>query len=336
MPSADFPPEHVPAGPPDAIAERSATVPQSAAGRRLDAVLAELFPDHSRSRLAGWIKSGEVPVDGRPARPRDPVRGGEAVVLSAVPERQVRAEPEAIALRLLHEDADVLVIDKPAGLVVHPGAGNPTGTLVNALLHFDPALATLPRAGIVHRLDKDTSGVMMVARTPAAHTALVAQLAAREVRRQYLAVVVGALVSGGTADAAIDRHPRDRIRMAVREDGRPAVTHFRLRERFRAHTLLECRLETGRTHQIRVHMAHLKHPIVGDPLYGGPLRLPKGAGEGLVEALRGFRRQALHAEVLEFAHPASGATVRCEAAMPGDMAALVAALREDARSVAGQ
>jgi 23S rRNA pseudouridine1911/1915/1917 synthase len=187
----------------------------------------------------------------------------------------------------------------------------------------------LPRAGIVHRLDKDTSGVMVVARTLPAHTALVAQLSARGVHRQYLAVVVGALVAGGTADAAIDRHPRDRLRMAVREDGREAVTHYRLRERFRAHTALECRLETGRTHQIRVHMAHLKHPILGDPLYGGPLKLPRGASPELIETLRGFRRQALHAEVLEFAHPLTGEPVRCSAPVPADMRHLLQVLRED-------
>jgi 23S rRNA pseudouridine1911/1915/1917 synthase len=261
-------------------AARHAVVPDAAGGRRFDAVLAELFPEYSRSKLAAWIRSGDVLLDGRQVRPRDPVRGGEAVRLQAVEEVQTHAGPEDIALSLLHEDEAVIVLDKPPGLVVHPGAGNPAGTLVNALLHHDPALANLPRAGIVHRLDKDTSGVMVVARTLQAHTALVAQLSARQVHRQYLAVVVGALVSGGTADAPIDRHPRDRIRMAVREDGRDAVTHFRLRQRFRAHTALECRLETGRTHQIRVHMAHLKHPIIGDPLYGGPLKLPKGATPG--------------------------------------------------------
>src|SRR5690606_21673160 len=248
---------------------REARIPEAAAGRRFDAVLAELFPEYSRSRLSAWIRSGDALLDGAPARPRDLVRGGEAVSLVAEAEEQTRAEPEDIPLDVLYEDSEVFVLDKPAGLVVHPGAGNPAGTLVDGLLHRDPRLAALPRAGIVHRLDKDTSGVMVVARTLQAHTALVAQLSAREVHRQYLAVVVGALVSGGTADAPIDRHPRDRIRMAVREDGRDAVTHFRLRERFHAHTLLECRLETGRTHQIRVHMAHLKHPIVGDPLYGG-------------------------------------------------------------------
>jgi len=312
----------------------TATVPDSAAGRRFDAVLAELFPDYSRSRLATWIKSGDARLNGREVRPRDPVQGGESVELTVVLDIQTRAEAEDIALDVLYEDADVIVLDKPAGLVVHPGAGNHAGTLVNALLHRDPGLATLPRAGIVHRLDKDTSGVMVVARTLPAHTSLVEQLSAREVHRQYLAVVVGALVSGGTANAPIDRHPRDRLRMAVREDGRDAVTHYRLRERFRAHTLLECRLETGRTHQIRVHMAHLKHPIVGDPLYGGPLKLPKGATDGLVEALRGFKRQALHAETLEFVHPVSGEPIRCTAPVPADLRHLIAELSADTRAAA--
>ncbi|MBZ4038496.1 23S rRNA pseudouridine(1911/1915/1917) synthase RluD [Novilysobacter selenitireducens] len=314
--------------------ELTSTVPDSAAGRRFDAVLAELFPEYSRSRLSSWIKSGDALLDGEQVRPRDPVRGGEAVSLRVVQEVQTHSEPEDIALDVLYEDAHVFVIDKPAGLVVHPGAGNPTGTLVNALLHRDPALNALPRAGIVHRLDKDTSGVMVVARTLPAHTALVEQLSARAVHRQYLAVVVGALVSGGTANLPIDRHPRDRIRMAVREDGRDAVTHYRLRERFRAHTLLECRLETGRTHQIRVHMQHLKHPIIGDPLYGGPLKLPKGATPELVDTLRGFKRQALHAETLEFAHPVGGEPVRCSAPMPADMQALVAVLRDDSAAAA--
>jgi 23S rRNA pseudouridine1911/1915/1917 synthase len=311
-------------------APRQAVVPETSAGRRFDAVLAELFPEFSRSRLATWIKSGDALLDGQPVRPRDPVRGGEEVVLTAVLETQTRAEAEDIPLEILYEDADVFVLDKPAGLVVHPGAGNPAGTLVNALLHRDPTLSTLPRAGIVHRLDKDTSGVMVVARTLPAHTALVAQLSARAVHRQYLAVVVGALVSGGTAATAIDRHPRDRIRMAVREDGRDAVTHYRLRERFRAHTALECRLETGRTHQIRVHMAHLKHAIVGDPIYGGPLKLPRAASDELIAVLRGFKRQALHAETLEFVHPSSGEPLRVSAPLPADMQQLLQALRVDA------
>ena len=309
---------------------RETQVPEGAAGRRFDAVLAELFPEFSRSRLTEWIKSGDALLDGRQVRPRDPVRGGERVSLQAVLDTASFDVPEDIPLSVLYQDEAVIVIDKPAGLVVHPGAGNPTGTLVNALLHFDPALAALPRAGIVHRLDKDTSGVMVVARTLPAHTSLVAQLSERDVHRQYLAVVVGALVSGGSVSAPIDRHPRDRIRMAVRDDGRDATTHYRLRERFRAHTALECRLETGRTHQIRVHMQHLKHPIIGDPLYGGALKLPKAASEELATTLRGFRRQALHAETLEFAHPGSGEPVRCTAPVPADLQQLMRVLREDA------
>ena len=311
-------------------APRSARVPDALAGRRFDAVLAELFPEYSRSRLSAWVKSGDVLLDGATVRPREAVRAGQEVVLTATLEPQVSAGPEDIPLSVLYEDAEVLVIDKPAGLVVHPGAGNHTGTLVNALLFRDPAIAAVPRAGIVHRLDKDTSGVMVVARTLQAQAALVAQLSAREVHRQYLAVVVGALVSGGTVSEPIDRHPRDRLRMAVRDDGREATTHYRLQERFRAHTALECRLETGRTHQIRVHMAHLRHPIVGDPLYGGPLKLPRGASDELATALRGFKRQALHAQVLEFVHPATGEPVRCEAPLPDDLQALLRELRTDA------
>lgn len=325
MPAVDAVPDH------EEITPRTARVPEAAAGRRFDAVLAELFPEYSRSRLSEWIKSGDALLDGRTLRPRDAVRGGETVSLAVVLDVQTDALPEDIPLDVLYEDADVIVIDKPAGLVVHPGAGNPTGTLVNALLHRDPGLAALPRAGIVHRLDKDTSGVMVVARSLPAHAALVAQLSARDVHRQYLAIVVGALVSGGTANLPIDRHPRDRIKMGVREDGRDAVTHYRLRERFRAHTALECRLETGRTHQIRVHMAHLKHPIVGDPLYGGPLKLPKGATQELIDALRGFKRQALHAETLEFVHPVSGEPIRATAPVPQDMRHLLRVLQDDAK-----
>ena len=323
-------PDPTAAEPQDEDAPRSAVVPDAASGRRFDAVLAELFPEFSRSRLAEWIKSGDARLDGEVVRPRDPVRGGQVASLVAVLDTQTHALPEDIPLDVLYEDDQVFVLDKPAGLVVHPGAGNPNGTLVNALLFRDPSLAALPRAGIVHRLDKDTSGVMVVARTLQAHTALVEQLSARDVHRQYLAIVVGAMVAGGTARAAIDRHPRDRLKMAVREDGRDAVTHYRLRERFRNHTALECRLETGRTHQIRVHMAHIKYPIVGDPLYGGPLKLPKGASEELIAALRGFKRQALHAETLEFAHPASGEPLRVSAPVPADMLELMRLLREDA------
>jgi 23S rRNA pseudouridine1911/1915/1917 synthase len=310
---------------------QEASVPLSCAGKRFDQALAEMFPDYSRSRLTEWIRSGDALLDGAVARPRAPVRGGETVSLNLRTEVETDALPEAIALSIAYEDADVLVIDKPAGLVVHPGAGNPRGTLVNALLHFDPRMAELPRAGIVHRLDKDTSGLMVVARSLRAHAALVEQLSAREVHRQYLAVVVGPMIAGGTVNAPIGRHATDRIRQSVVKEGqgRDAITHYRVRERFRSHTLVECRLETGRTHQIRVHMQYAKHPLIGDPLYGGSFKLPKAATPELVEALRSFRRQALHAERLDFVHPNSGETISTSAPMPADMLALLGALRED-------
>ncbi|MBS0556596.1 MAG: 23S rRNA pseudouridine(1911/1915/1917) synthase RluD [Proteobacteria bacterium] len=306
-------------------------IPAESAGRRLDQALAGLFPDYSRSRLTAWIRAGDVLVDGAVALPRQIVRGGEEVVLRAELAPEVAMAPEAIALDVRYEDADVIVVNKPAGLTVHPGAGQPAGTLQNALLHWDPKLVELPRAGIVHRLDKDTSGVMVVARSLRAHTALIAQLQARDMHRQYLAIVYGAMIAGGSVDAPIGRHPRDRLRQAIVEEpaGRPAVTHYRVRERFRAHTLVECRLETGRTHQIRVHMAHVKHALLGDQTYGAGLKLPKGATPQLAEAMRGFRRQALHAEALEFAHPADGRAIRVSADMPADMQALLAALRAD-------
>jgi 23S rRNA pseudouridine1911/1915/1917 synthase len=271
-----------------------------------------------------------VAVDDLELRPKDKVAGGERVRLRAVVEPDERVLPEPIALAIVHEDDHVLVIDKPAGLVVHPGAGNPAGTLQNALLHHRPALAALPRAGIVHRLDKDTSGLMVVAATLEAHADLVRQLDERSVRREYQAVCQGVLTAGGTVDAPIGRHRTDRLRMAVREDGRPARTHYRVIERFRAHTHLLARLETGRTHQIRVHLAYLRHPLVGDPVYGGRLRLPPGDNEALAEALRGFRRQALHAARLAFEHPASRGLVSFESSLPPDFEDLLAALRADA------
>ena len=308
---------------------REQCVPLDLAGQRFDQALAAMFPEFSRSRLSGWIKNGTALLDGQPARPKALVRGGEQVLIDAVIEAAVACTAEDIPLTVLFEDEHLLIIDKPAGLVVHPGAGNPRGTLVNALLHLDGQLAALPRAGIVHRLDKDTSGCLLIARNIETHAALVEQLAAREIHRQYEAVVQGPLVAGGTVNAPIDRHPSDRLRMAVVAGGRDSVTHYRLRQRFRAHTLLQCQLETGRTHQIRVHLAHIRHPIVGDPLYGGGLRLPKGASETLIEALRGFRRQALHAERLELQHPVTGETIIADAPRPADLQALVAVLQAE-------
>jgi 23S rRNA pseudouridine1911/1915/1917 synthase len=314
-----------------------ATVPLGLAGKRFDQALAEMFPDYSRSRLSEWIKSGAAQLEGEPAKPRAPVRGGETVKLRVEVGIETTAEAENIPINLVYQDEDILVIDKPAGLVVHPGAGNPRGTLVNGLLHFDPRLAELPRAGIVHRLDKDTSGLMVVSRSLKAHASLVEQLSGREVHRQYVAVVVGPMIAGGTVNAPIGRHATDRIRQAVVKEGqgREAITHYRVRERFRAHTLVECRLETGRTHQIRVHMAYAKHPLVGDPLYGGSFKLPKAATPALVEALRTFKRQALHAEKLEFVHPVSGQPMTFQSPVPADMQALVAVLREDTAAFKG-
>jgi 23S rRNA pseudouridine1911/1915/1917 synthase len=311
-----------------------AQVPTDAAGQRFDQVLAQLFRDYSRSRLAGWIKSGAATLDGAQVAPRQLVRGGEAVELHVIEERVVEAAPEPISLRIVHEDSALLVLDKPAGLVVHPGAGNPAGTMQNALLHHDPRLVNLPRAGIVHRLDKDTSGLLVVARTLPAHTALVAMLSRRDIHRRYAAIVNGVPVAGGTVDAPLDRHPGDRLRRAVREGGRAARTHYRVRDRFRAHALLQCELESGRTHQIRVHMAHAGFPLVGDPLYGGGLKLPRGASEELIAALRGFKRQALHAEKLAFEHPATGAPMSFEAEPPQDFLDLLRALRADAKEAA--
>jgi 23S rRNA pseudouridine1911/1915/1917 synthase len=309
-----------------------AIVPLSAAGRRFDQALAEMFPNYSRSRLSGWIKAGAVSLDGVPAAPRHLLRGGERVTIEAELAIEVNLEAEPIALDVVYQDEHLLVLNKPAGLVVHPGAGNAGGTVLNALLHFDPRLAELPRGGIVHRLDKDTSGLMVVARTLPAHTALVEMLSRHAVERLYEAVVMGTMVAGGTVDAPIGRHMGDRLRQAVRDedDGRHAVTHYRLRERFRAHSVLQCQLETGRTHQIRVHMAHIGHALVGDPLYGGGLRLPKGATTALVETLRGFRRQALHAERLAFEHPVSAEPMQFEVPRPADQEALIETLRKDA------
>lgn len=304
-------------------------LPLASAGRRLDQVLAELFPDYSRSRLTSWIKSGDALLDGAVVLPRHLVRGDETVSLTVRMVQEVELAPEPIELDIRFEDKDVIVINKPVGLVVHPGAGNSAGTLQNALLHHDPKLVEVPRAGIVHRLDKDTSGLMVVARSLRAHTSLVDQLQTRSMHRQYEAVVNGSLIAGGTVDAPISRHPHDRLKQSVQEGGREAVTHYRVRERFRGHSLLQLNLETGRTHQIRVHMQHIRHALVGDSLYSGGLKLPRGASPELIEILRGFKRQALHAERLEFLHPKSGKLVSVEAARPADMERLIAALRAD-------
>jgi 23S rRNA pseudouridine1911/1915/1917 synthase len=305
-------------------------MPAEAAGQRLDQALAMALPQYSRARLQRWILDGAVQRAGQPVRARDRVRGGEQVTVQASFEPEQGVEPEAMALDIVHEDRDLLVVNKPAGLVVHPGAGNRSHTLQNALLAHDAELARVPRSGLVHRLDKDTSGLMVVARTPAAHTRLVAQLSAHEVHREYLALVLGQPTGGGTIDRPIGRHRSARTRMAVRSDGRVAITHFRIEERFRLHTLLRVQLETGRTHQIRVHLTHEGFPIVGDATYGGRRREVSGAQESLNALLRGFGRQALHARQLRFEHPIEHREVAFEAPVPADLQQLLAALRADA------
>ncbi|WP_290785452.1 23S rRNA pseudouridine(1911/1915/1917) synthase RluD [Halomonas sp.] len=309
--------------------EAQQRIPDAMAGLRLDQAATELFADYSRERLKAWIKAGDLTLDGSPARPRDKVYGGEWLRLATEIEEDTRFGPEDIPLEVVFEDDEVLVIDKPAGLVVHPAAGNPDGTLLNALLHHSPRLAGVPRAGIVHRLDKDTTGLMVVAKTLTAQASLVAQLQARTVSREYDAVCVGVMTSGGKVDAPIGRHPKDRKRQAVTASGKPAVTHYRVVERFRAHTHVRCRLETGRTHQIRVHLAHLRYPLVGDPVYGGRLKLPPGAAEPLKEILREFPRQTLHARRLAFVHPGSGEKVTFRSRLPDDILMLLDYLRHD-------
>lgn len=305
-------------------------IPAACAGMRLDQALAELLPAYSRSRLQQGLKAGRLRVDGAIRRPRDPVAGGEIVSGELALEIETAAVAQDIPLTILHEDADLLVTSKPSGLVAHPAAGHRDGTLVNALLHRFPELAALPRAGLVHRLDKDTSGLLVVARSLRAHTALVEQLQARCIEREYLAVVDGVPVAGGTVDAPVGRHPVDRQRMTVTPGGRPAVTHYRVLRRFRVHALLRVKLETGRTHQIRVHMAHIRLPLLGDPVYGGRPRVPPAASPRCIEAIQRFRRQALHAERLALIHPATGDRLEWRADLPADLAELLAILAEDA------
>ena len=308
---------------------RSLRVEPDLAGGRLDRVLAQLLPEFSRGRLQQWIEAGQVLVNERPCRVRDKVWGGESIRIEAELAVVDEHRPQAIALDLVYEDEHLLVIDKPAGLVVHPAAGNPDGTLLNALLHHAPELATLPRAGIVHRLDKDTTGLMVVARTLQAHCALVEQLQRRIVHREYRALVLGTLVAGGRVEAPIGRHPTQRVKMAVVGHGREAITHYRVLESYPGHTLLAVELETGRTHQIRVHMTHIHHPLVGDTTYGARPRPPRGCHPELAAALQSFPRQALHAIRLGLIHPATGAEMQWEVPMAPDLDALLELFRRE-------
>lgn len=299
-------------------------------GQRLDQVLADLFPEYSRSKLKSWILDGNVTVNGEVnTTPRHKMQLEEVVRVDAEMEVQTRSEPQDIELDIIYEDEHILIINKPADMVVHPGAGNSDGTMLNALLAHVPDIDKVPRAGIVHRLDKDTTGLMVVAKTLPAQTHLVAQLQERTMSREYEALAMGTMVGGGKVDEPIGRHATKRTLMAVRENGKPATTHFRVKEKFRAHTYIRLKLESGRTHQIRVHMTHIKHPLAGDPVYGGRPRLPKGASDEFVQILRNFRRQALHAVQLSLFHPETEEWMSWQAPVPDDMQQLIDVVRKD-------
>lgn len=317
------------------IIQLNAEVPTELGGQRLDQVAAQLFSEYSRSRLSSWIKEGSLTVDGAVLRPRDLVHGGAVLSLRAEREAQGDWVAQDIELNIVYEDDHLLVLDKPAGLVVHPAAGHADGTLLNALLHHAPSLANVPRAGIVHRLDKDTTGLMVVAKTLEAQTNLVAQLQARSVSRIYEAVVAGVVVSGGTVDAPIGRHSQRRQQMAVVTGGKPAVSHYRVLDRFRAYTHVRVKLETGRTHQIRVHMTYIGFPLVGDPVYSGRFRIPPATNPTLVKTLREFPRQALHARFLELDHPVTGERMSWESPLPEDIVWLLSLLRQDREAFTG-
>ena len=308
----------------------SAEVQPEQMGQRLDQTLAELFPDYSRSRLKTWIEEDLVSLDGKVANvPRTKVYGGEQVQISVEVEDETHFEPENLPLNIVYEDEHILVINKPKDFVVHPGAGNPRGTVLNALLYHYPKISEVPRAGIVHRLDKDTTGLMVIAKTIPAQTQLVRDLQQRKITREYEAVAFGIMTKGGTVDEPMARHPTKRTAMAVHPLGKPAVTHYRIMEHFRNYTRLRLRLETGRTHQIRVHMAHIAHPLLGDQTYGGRPRPPKNASEEFMAVLRNFQRQALHAIMLRLEHPITGELMEWYAPLPEDFVELITALKAD-------
>lgn len=305
------------------------TLPESLSGLRLDQALAQLLPEYSRSRIQSWISNNQVWVDGKPQRSKNKIYAQQVVEVQAdIPIANTTWEPQPIALDILYTDQHLIILNKPVGLVAHPAPGNPDHTLVNALLNYDPELAMLPRAGLVHRLDKDTSGIMVVARNLQTHSYLVTQIQNRAVKREYLTVVSGQVTAGSTINAPIGRHKTQRIKMAVTDSGKPAITHYRLIERFGAHTYLRVFLETGRTHQIRVHMAHVGYPILGDPLYGGRLKIPAGCSESLKSTILDFRRQALHAHRLTLTHPHTHETMQWEAPLPDDFKNLLHHLKE--------
>jgi 23S rRNA pseudouridine1911/1915/1917 synthase len=307
------------------------TIPEQHAGQRIDQCLAQLFTDFSRSKLQEWLKSKQILLDNQPVRAKDKVIGGEHVTIDAMLESNEQHQAEAIELNIIFEDEDLIILNKPAGLVVHPAAGNISGTLLNALLHHAPELDMLPRAGIIHRIDKDTTGLLVVTRTIKAHTRLTADLQQRLIKREYQALAMGRFTAGSSINAPIDRHPKYRTKMAVVHGGKPALTHYRIAERFNDYTLLDVQLETGRTHQIRVHMAHIAHPLLGDQTYAGRLKIPRNASEKLVTYLRQFKRQALHAAKLTLSHPASNEIMQWQAPLPIDFENLLKTLRQENR-----
>lgn len=307
-----------------------ATIPAEMSGKRLDQILALMLPEHSRARMQAWIRDGRIKVNMKPLRPCDRMRGGERLEIDVEIERRAEMVAEAMPLSIIYEDESLLVVDKPAGLITHPGAGVRQHTLMNGLLHHDPELGRLARAGIVHRLDKDTSGLLVVARTPQMHTCLVRQMHSRQIRRQYVTLVTGGLIGGGVVDQPVGRHPRYRTRMAVVNNGRPAKTHYRIAKKYPYHTRLRITLETGRTHQIRVHMAWLGHPIVGDPVYSAGQQLLKGMSPELIRLIRDFPRQALHAHTIELKDPRDGRIRHWQAPLPADINGLIGALERQA------
>jgi 23S rRNA pseudouridine1911/1915/1917 synthase len=315
--------------------ELNAEVPTDMGGQRLDQVAAQLFAEHSRSRLTAWIKDGLLTVDGAVVRPRDIVHGGSLLALRAEQEAQGEWVAQDIPLDIVYEDDHMLVINKPAGLVVHPAVGHADGTLLNALLYHIPDIVNVPRCGIVHRLDKDTTGLMVVAKTIEAQTRLVDQLQKRTVSRIYECIVIGVITAGGKIDAPIGRSAAQRQRMAVSDGGKPAVSHYRVLERFRSHTHSRVKLETGRTHQIRVHMSHVGYPLVGDPVYGGRFRIPPAASQTMVQTLKEFPRQALHARFLELDHPVTGQRMKWQSPLPDDFVWLLTLLRQDREAFIG-
>jgi len=298
-------------------------IPHRMSGQRLDSAISEMLPNYSRSRITSWIKSGDVYIDNKTFKPKDRSSGNEIVMLQINQKQNITWTPEKIPIDVVYEDEDIIVVNKPYGLVTHPGSGNWDGTLANALLHYSSDLSILDRAGIVHRLDKNTSGLMVVAKNLKSQKYLVEQLQTHSVEREYSAIVYGHMISGGTVNEPIGRDPKERVKQSVRINGKSAITHYRVIDRFTNHTHVKAILETGRTHQIRVHLSHIGYPLIGDPLYGGRIRFPKKAGNELKNALKAFQRQALHSKKLTLKHPTTGNLMTWKIELPEDMMGLI-------------